>query len=53
MSPLRTLAGTHGAVLAAMAAAHVAMADGVTWPQEIALLRVLHDRLGMSARPCI
>src|SRR3954467_4604123 len=32
LNPLRALVGTHGAVLAATAAAHVAIADGVTWP---------------------
>jgi tellurite resistance protein len=51
LNPLRPLVGTHGAVLAAMAAAHVAMADGVTWPQEIALLRVMQDRLGIGIPP--
>ena len=50
LNPLRALVGTHGAVLAATAAAHVAIADGVTWPQEIALLRVMHDRLGIGVR---
>src|SRR4051794_6948743 len=42
LNPLHALIGKHGAVLAAMAAAHVALADGVTWPQEITLLRVMH-----------
>jgi len=46
---LQPLAGTHAAVLAATAAAHVAVADGVTWPQEIALLRMIRDRLGVGA----
>ncbi|MBN9560660.1 MAG: TerB family tellurite resistance protein [Alphaproteobacteria bacterium] len=46
---LQPLAGTHAGMLAATAAAHVAVADGVTWPQEIALLRVIRDRLGISA----
>lgn len=48
---LQPLAGTHAGVLAATAAAHVAIADGVTWPQEIALLRVIRDRLGVGAVP--
>lgn len=47
---LRAVAGTHGAPLVAQAAAHVALADGVTWPQEIALLAVIRDRVGL-ARP--
>jgi tellurite resistance protein len=47
---LQPLAGTHAGALAATAAAHVAVADGVTWPQEIALLRVIRDRLGVSTR---
>jgi tellurite resistance protein len=51
LQPLDTLAGTHGAMLAATAAARVAMADGVTWPQEIALLHVMHERLGIRFRP--
>jgi len=46
---LQSLAGTHAGVLAATAAAHVAVADGITWPQEIALLRVIRDRLGVGA----
>jgi len=50
LQPLGTLAGTHGSMLAAAAAAHIAMADGVAWPQEIALLHVMHDRLGIRAR---
>ncbi len=44
---LRTIAGRPGAPLVAQAAAHVALADGVTWPQEIALLEVIRDRLGL------
>jgi tellurite resistance protein len=46
---LQPLAGTRAGVLAATAAAHVAVADGVTWPQEIALLRMIRDRLGVGA----
>jgi tellurite resistance protein len=37
-----------GAPLVAHAAAHVALADGVTWPQEIALLEVIRDRVGLT-----
>jgi tellurite resistance protein len=51
LQPLGMLAGTHGATLATTAAAHIAMADGVTWPQEVALLHVMLDRLGLRARP--
>jgi|tagenome__1003787_1003787.scaffolds.fasta_scaffold18052946_1 tellurite resistance protein len=45
---LRSVAGSHGAPLVAQAAAHVALADGVTWPQEIALLAVIRDRIGLG-----
>jgi len=48
---LATLAGNHGAVIAGMTAAHVAVADGVLWPTEVALLRILRERLGISTRP--
>ena len=49
LEPLATL-GNHGAVIAGMTAAHVAVADGVLWPQEVALLRILRERLGISTR---
>jgi tellurite resistance protein len=45
---LRDVAGMPGAPLVAHAAAHVALADGVTWPQEIALLEVIRDRVGLT-----
>jgi tellurite resistance protein len=45
---LRSVAGTHGAPLVAQAAALVALADGITWPQEIALLAVIRDRVGLG-----
>ena len=48
---LRTVAGQHGATYVVQAAAHVALADGVTWPQEIALLEVIRNRVGVGARP--
>lgn len=48
---LRAIAGLPGAPLVAQAAAHVALADGVTWPQEIALLEVIRDRVGLPAGP--
>lgn len=45
---LRSVAGTHGAPFVAQAAALVALADGITWPQEIALLAVIRDRVGLG-----
>jgi tellurite resistance protein len=33
-----------------MAAGYVAVADGIAWPQEIAVLQVVRERLGLSAR---
>lgn len=44
---LERLAGTTSAMLAAAAAARVAAADGVVWPQEAALLSVVRSRLGV------
>lgn len=46
---LRAAAGSHAAPLAAHAAALVALADGVTWPQELAMLEVIKDRLGLRS----
>jgi tellurite resistance protein len=45
----RRIAGRPGASLVANAAAVVALADGIGWPQEIALLEVIRDRLGLRA----
>jgi tellurite resistance protein len=45
------VAGTHAAPLVAHAAAHVALADGITWPQEIALLEVIRNRIGLGYPP--
>jgi tellurite resistance protein len=45
------VAGTHGAPLVAHAAAYVALADGITWPQEIALLEVIRNRIGLGYPP--
>jgi tellurite resistance protein len=45
---LRPVAGTPGAHLVALAAAHTALADGITWPQEIALLQVIRNRIGLD-----
>ena len=46
---LRALAERPGAPLVAHAAAMVALADGVGWPQEIALLEIIRDRLGLRS----
>jgi tellurite resistance protein len=43
--------GTHGAPMVAHAAAYVALADGITWPQEIALLEVIRNRIGLGYPP--
>ena len=48
---LSAVAGTHAAPLVAHAAAHVALADGITWPQEIALLEVIRNRIGLGYPP--
>ncbi len=45
---LSAVAGTHAAPLVAHAAAYVALADGITWPQEIALLEVIRNRIGLG-----
>ena len=45
---LAALAGTRSARLIGMAASRVAMADGIAWPQEIAMLQVIRDKLGLS-----
>ncbi|MDR3536802.1 MAG: tellurite resistance TerB family protein [Acetobacteraceae bacterium] len=45
---LRSVAGRPGASLVALVATQVALADGVTWPQEIALLEVIRDRVGLA-----
>jgi tellurite resistance protein len=42
---LRVLAGTPLAPLAAAAAAETVLADGVAWPQELAMMEVVLDRL--------
>jgi tellurite resistance protein len=48
---LRAVAGQHGADYVVRAAAQVALADGVTWPQEIALLEVIRNRVGLGHPP--
>jgi tellurite resistance protein len=49
LAALDRLAGTSGALLIAAAAQQVALADGVAWPQEAALLGIISDRLGLRA----
>lgn len=46
---LRHIAGRPGASMVAHAATVVALADGIGWPQKIALLEVIRDRLGLRA----
>jgi tellurite resistance protein len=46
---LSGLVGTPDAMLAATAAAHIAVADGIVWPREMALLRAICDRLCLDA----
>jgi tellurite resistance protein len=45
---LRHLAGTPDASLVAGAASRVMFADGIAWPQETALIRIIEDRLGLA-----
>jgi tellurite resistance protein len=49
LSALSVLADKPSAVLALEAAQCVAMADGVLWPQEAAMIAVLSDRLRLRA----
>ncbi len=49
LSAMSVLADRPGAVLALRAAQSVAMADGVLWPQEAAMIAVLSDRLRLRA----
>jgi tellurite resistance protein len=48
---LRTLTGRRRVSLIATAAAHVALADGQACSQEIMLLRIIRDRLGLTDSP--
>ncbi|MBN8874766.1 MAG: TerB family tellurite resistance protein [Rhodospirillales bacterium] len=43
--------GSPCADLVTQAATHVALADGVTWPQEIAIIDSIRDRLRTPAEP--
>jgi tellurite resistance protein len=47
---LSSLAGTSGAQPVGMAASRVALADGIVWPQEVAMLQVIRAKLGLSVR---
>ncbi len=50
LSAMSFLADRPGAMLAIGAAESVALADGVVWPQEAAMLAVLSDRLRLRAK---
>jgi tellurite resistance protein len=45
---LRPIAGSPVSSLVASAARQVMLADGVAWPQEVAMVRVIEARLGLS-----
>jgi tellurite resistance protein len=45
---LRPLAGSPASSLIARAARRVMLADGIAWPQEVAMLRIIKNRLGLS-----
>jgi tellurite resistance protein len=45
---LRPHAGSAASALIARAARQVMLADGVAWPQEVAMVRIIEDRLGLS-----
>ena len=45
---LRPVAGTLGAALVAQAAALMVLADGITWQQEVAVLEVIRDQIGLA-----
>lgn len=45
---LRPLSRTAASTLIADAARHVMLADGIAWPQEVAMLRIIEDRLGLG-----
>ena len=52
VSQLDRLAGTPHAGPIAAAARRIALADGVIWPQEAAMLQIVQDRLGLGrSRP--
>jgi tellurite resistance protein len=48
---LKVLAASSAASLVATAAAHVALADGIASAQELVVLRMIRDRLGLAAAP--
>jgi tellurite resistance protein len=45
---LRPLACSPASALIARAAHQVMLADGIAWPQEVAMVRIIEDRLGLS-----
>jgi tellurite resistance protein len=45
---LRPCAGSTASALIARAARQVMLADGVAWPQELAMVRIIEDRLGLA-----
>ncbi len=45
---LRPLSRTADSPLIAQAARQVMLADGIAWPQEVAMLRIIEDRLGLA-----
>jgi len=47
---LRPLSRTADSLLIAQVARQVMLADGIAWPQEVAMLRVIEDRLGLGRR---
>jgi tellurite resistance protein len=47
---LRPLSRTAASSLIADAARQVMLADGVAWPQEVAMVRIIEDRLGLLRR---
>jgi tellurite resistance protein len=46
---LRHHAGSAASALIARAARQVMLADGVAWPQELAMVRIIEDRLGLAS----
>jgi tellurite resistance protein len=47
---LRPLSRTADSPLIAQVARQVMLADGIAWPQEVAMLRIIEDRLGLGRR---
>ncbi len=47
---LRPLSRTAASTLIVDAARQVMLADGIAWPQEVAMVRIIEDRLGRARR---